>query len=265
MIKGGKAFLMPDGTSRAKVGKIGASVVHIKNKVRALKMQIMGNDTHLNWVNTIVHQLDRLAIASTLSVSEIYKTIVGIISDASSVNDGLAVALSSQLGVQWIPGQLYCCIHTVLGFQSELVNIWTKYQSAVGYDKMYPKITGLELDLEENCLIKQILDVFMRLTADRWQARPWNKYKDYDQFCKDNEVSNFGQQLHGNRFGELEKCCAIGLYSLDTWNEFINTFANVRNNLATFLRDTGHLYEICNFLWLGPALIGIHLTEPYLF
>ena len=73
---------MSDGTSRAKVGKIGASVVHINNKVRALKMQIMGNDTRLNWVNTIIHQLERLATASDLSVSEIYKTIVGIISDA---------------------------------------------------------------------------------------------------------------------------------------------------------------------------------------
>ena len=34
--------------------------------------------------------------------------------------------------------------------------------------------------------------------------------------------------------------------------------------MAIFLRDTQHLNEICMLLWLGPALLGIHLTEPYL-
>ena len=31
-----------------------------------------------------------------------------------------------------------------------------------------------------------------------------------------------------------------------------------------FLRDTQYLKDICIFLWIGPALPGIHLTEPYL-
>ena len=34
--------------------------------------------------------------------------------------------------------------------------------------------------------------------------------------------------------------------------------------MAIFLRDTQHLNEICLLLWLGPALLGIHVTEPYL-
>ena len=74
-----------------------------------------------------------------------------------------------------------------------------------------------------------------------------------------------GQELHGNRFGELEKCCAIAVYSLPTWQDFVSSFPNIRNQLAIFLRDTVHLSPMCNFLWLGGALLGIHLTEPYLF
>ena len=264
MLKSGTSYIMPDGTSRAKVGKMGASIVHVGDKMRALKMQKMGSDKQENWVDTIIHQLNRLATAGDISINEIYETIKGIISDACSVNKGLAVALSAQLGVTWIPGQLYCCIHTVLGFQTGMVKLWLKYQSLVGYEKMYPEITGLELDMEDKCLVKQILECFLRLTADRWQARSWNKFEEFDQFCKDNNTTNLSQQLHGQRFGELEKCCGIGIYLLDIWHKFINTFSNVRNQLAIFLRDTSHLIDICNFLWLGPALIGIHLTEPYL-
>ena len=73
------------------------------------------------------------------------------------------------------------------------------------------------------------------------------------------------QELHGNRFGELEKYCAIAVYSLPTWKDFISSYTNIRNQLAIFLRDTVHLSDMCNFLWLGGALLDIHLTEPYLF
>ena len=75
---------------------------------------------------------------------------------------------------------------------------------------------------------------------------------------------NVGQELHGNRFGELEKCCAIGIYSLDLLINFVNVRCDIRNDLAIFLRDTQHLHDICLHLWLGSALFGIHLTEPYL-
>ena len=33
---------------------------------------------------------------------------------------------------------------------------------------------------------------------------------------------NLGQELHGNRFGDFEKCCAIGIYSIEMWVDFIN-------------------------------------------
>ena len=61
--KSESAYLNPDGTSRSKVGKIGGCLVHIEGKVRALKLQRMGEDTRLNWADTIIHKLNRLSIA----------------------------------------------------------------------------------------------------------------------------------------------------------------------------------------------------------
>lgn len=230
MVRHSKTFLMPDGTSRSKVGKMGGCVVHIKGKVRALKLQKMGVDNRENWADTIVHKLERLATASNLSVKEIYEAVCGIVSDASSVNKGLASEISSKLGMEWIPNQLYCCIHTVLGWQDGMVKTWLTYQEKIGYDKMYPSVTGFELDMEDKCLIKQILECFLRLTADRWQARSWNRFEAFTSFCKDQGKVNMGRELHGNRFGDLERCCAIGIYHLDSWIEFINTRDEVKFN-----------------------------------
>ena len=122
----------------------------------------------------------------------------------------------------------------------------------------------LELDMEDSCLVKQVLEANLRLTADRWSARSWNKFEEYNEFCKDNEVSNEGRELHGNRFGDLELCCAIGVYLLPTWVKFIEMHPNIRNQLTSFIRETIHLAEVCTVLWLGAALFGIHVTWPYM-
>ena len=264
MVKDGKTFLMPDGTSRAKVGKMGATLISIEGKMRALKLQSMGNEQRDNWADTIIHQLQRLSCSSSESVADIYKSICCLVSDSCKVNKGLAAVISGKLGLEWVPGQLYCLIHSVLGFQDGICRIWLNYQEEMGHDKLYPSITGFEMDVEDKGLIKQIMEMYLRLTADRWQARSWNRYEEYTIFCKERGVQNFGQELHGNRFGELEKCCAIAVYSLPTWKDFISSYPNIRNQLAIFLRDTVHLSDMCNFLWLGGALLGIHLTEPYL-
>ena len=265
MVQDGKTFLMPDGTSRAKVGKMGATLVKIEGKMRALKLQCMGNEQRENWADTIIHQIQRLSVASNESTEDIYKSICSLVSDSCKVNKGLAALISAKLGLEWVPGQLYCLIHSVLGFQDGISKTWLKYQEEIGHEKLYPSITGFEMDVEEKGLIKQILEMYLRLTADRWQARSWNRFEEFTIFCKEREVKNLGQELHGNRFGELEKCCAIAVYSLPTWKDFVSSYTNIRNQLAIFLRDTVHLSDMCNFLWVGGAVLGIHLTEPYLY
>ena len=198
------------------------------------------------------------------TVQEIYEAVRGIVNDAHSVDKGLVAEISRLLGLEWTPGQLCCCIRTFLGFQEGMTKIWLRYQEKIWYDKMYPSITGFELGMEDTSLIKQIFECFLRLTADPWEERSWSRLTAYCRFVKDLGKLILGQELHGNRFGEFEKCCAIGMYSIEMWVDFINVRSEIRNNLAIFLRDTQHLKDACILLWLGLALLGIHLTEPYL-
>ena len=103
---------MPDRTSRSKVGKMGGCLVYIDNKVRALKLQLTGKDIRRNLEDTVIQKLKRLSIAT---VQEIYEAVKDVVSDAYSANKGLA-EISCRLGLEYIPAQFYCCIHTVLRF-----------------------------------------------------------------------------------------------------------------------------------------------------
>ena len=89
------AFLMPDGTSRQRLGRVGASLVFIEGQVRALKCQLMGNETRENWADTLVHNLKRLSLASGKDVIDIYLTIKAFVTDSCKVNKGLAAEVSS--------------------------------------------------------------------------------------------------------------------------------------------------------------------------
>ena len=82
----------------------------------------------------------------------------GAVSHAHRVNKELAAGISRQLGLEWTPGQTYCCIHTVVGFQEGMTKIWLRYQEKIGYKKMCPSINGFVLDMEDKSLKKQILE-----------------------------------------------------------------------------------------------------------
>ena len=70
--------------------------------------------------------------------------------------------------------------------------------------------------------------------------------------------------LHVNRFGEFEEGCAGGVYLADVWVEWLDTFADVRNQLSCYLRAVCNLIDMSKFLWAGAALIGIHITVPFM-
>ena len=78
------------------------------------------------------------------------------------MNKGLGAAISQKLGLTWSPGALYCCIHSVLGFQVGVKDLWMKCEGAIGNDKMYPSVTGFEMDMEDRSPTKQILEAFLR-------------------------------------------------------------------------------------------------------
>ena len=50
----------------------------------------------------------------------------------------------------------------------------------------------------------------------------------------------------------------------DIWVEWLEKNTDVRNQLACYLRETVSIIDQSKFLWTGAALIGLHITRPYM-
>ena len=259
-----KGFIMPDGTSRQGVGEVAATVTKIGDKFRALKTVKITKGTANNWANAIIHMLQRLSVASNNDIHKIWGSVSAMISDLCKVNKNLAAEIKTMLGSSWQPGQAFCNLHFTLAIPEAIKTVLAVYQTHIGAEKLFPKTVGFEMNLEDKLIVIQILDCWMRLTSIRWQSRAWNKYKKFTDFAEKRDVKNVGHMLHANRFGEFEERCAGGLYLADMWLDWLSTFSDVRNQLACYLREVEGLMEQCKFLWAGIALIGIHLTVPFM-
>ena len=259
-----KGFILPDGTSRQGVGEVAAAVIKVCEKFRALKTVKITKGTTSNWADAVSFMLKRLATASNKDIHVIWESISAIVSDLCKVNWNLASEIQTLIGSSWKPGQAFCNLHFTLAIPEAIKEVFACYQTFIGANKLFPETVGFEMNLEDKIVVIQILDCWMRLTSIRWQARAWNKYKGFTDFAEKRGIRNVGHMLHANRFGEFEERCAGGVYLADTWLKWLETFSDVRNQLACYLRQVTSLIDQCKFLWAGAALMGIHVTLPFM-
>ena len=255
-------LLEKTGFIRQGVGDIASAVVKVGGRIRALKGLQIGKGDRANWASAIYHMFDRLSSASNKEIRNIWESITAMVSDLCKVNLGLANEVKKLIGTEWLPGQGFCNLHYTLAIPVGIKEVLALYQSHIGADKLFPHNVSFETEIEYKHISIQILDCWMRLTSIRWQARPWNRYVSFTEYAEKRGFRNVGHMLHANRFNEFEERCGGGVYLADVWISWFDTFSDVRNQLACFLRTTNNLMNMCKFLWAGVALIGIHVTSP---
>ena len=264
MIENQHVNLIPDGTARqGGWGKMAGAVCKVGDKYRSLKLQTLGSETHDSWVGTLVHMLKRLSLASGQDVSEIWKSIMVMVSDMCKVNMNLAVDVAKVLGCSWVPGQAYCNLHPRLMMSRMVVEVWKKHQSLIGHDKLFPSLEYCNLDMSSDSLIKQVLDALMSFVSQRYAERSWNKYHEFTEWLSRKGLKNETGPLREIRFGELEAKALTGAYHLDHIDQFLQVHSEVRNKLSCFLRSVFPLKDLIYFYLVGAALVGIHIGEPY--
>ena len=208
--------------------------------------------------------LDRLATASSKDISTIWNNIVAMLSDLCKVNRDLALEVKKLIGVEWLPGQIFCNLHFTLAIPEGIKKVLTAYQCLIGSQKLFPKNVGFEMNIDDKLVVVQILECWMRLTSIRWQSKPWNRYNNFTEYAERRGIANVGHMIHANRFGEFEERCAGGLYLAETWEAWLRTFTDVRNQLGCYLRSVLGIMQMSKFLWAGAALIGVHVTAPFM-
>ena len=109
-----QAFIIPDGTSIQGIGVLAGAVVKVSSHIRALKCLQIGKGDRENWAKAIYHMLDRLAAASNKDVGNIWCNLVAMVSDLCIVHLNLAIEVKKLVGVEWVPGQVFCNLHYTL-------------------------------------------------------------------------------------------------------------------------------------------------------
>ena len=127
--------------------------------------------------------LDRLAIAGNSNIDAVWSNVSAFLSDLCKVNLHLAEEVKSMIGSTWKPGQAFCNLHFTLAIPTGIKEIIAEYQSHIGAQKLFPKVVGFEMNLEDKIIVIQILECWMRLTSIRWQARTWNRYDSFTKFA----------------------------------------------------------------------------------
>jgi hypothetical protein len=128
--------LMSDGTTKAHVGKIMTLPVQSNEKILLLPFHQIANEKQSNLVNLIVYQLQRLETLTGFTKELFWRQIASTMTDLASENHGLAEAVSKQLKLDYVPGQLFCCAHTSLGFAEGNKKDIRDIEQLVGYDKI---------------------------------------------------------------------------------------------------------------------------------
>ena len=242
----------------------GKGKVNTTTKVRAMKAQRIGKGDRATWAEVVLHMLRRLTVASENDITVIWESIRIMLSDLCKVNKNLAAEVSKLIGSSWIPGQLFFVLHYVLAIPESIKAVFTMYQGQIGREKLFPETTGFEMNINDKTVVIQILDVWMRLTSIRWHGRMWNRYNNFTTFAEKRGIRNVGHMIHANRFGEFEERCAGGVYLAETWMLWLQSFTDVRNTLSCYLRTVNSLMEICIFQWATAALVGLHVTVPFM-
>ena len=83
----------------------------------------------------------------------------------------------------------------ILAIPTGIKDVIAEYQSRIGAGKLFPKVVGFEMNLEDKIIVIQILECWMRLTSIRWQARTWNRYESFTEFAEKRGIKNVGHML----------------------------------------------------------------------
>ena len=106
-----------------------------------------------------------MAIASSSDKISIWKSILAFLSDKASENHGLMAEIASELGVIHTPGEFYCLMHTVLGFDRIESKGVLQIQNTVGVSKMFSNLNYIDVESDSFDAVKTSVDCIMRLIS----------------------------------------------------------------------------------------------------
>ena len=255
-----------DGTPLSRIGKTITTPITIGGKLRAIKNLVVANETHQNLVTALIHQCDRLGTLVGLDAKDIWSKVIAMVSDLASENAGLAQSVSEALGLAHVPGQSFCVVHTVLGFDQALKKVCLEVQSQIGLEKLLVNSSGSSIgtELETFDIASHAVDVINRLISPTFSNKPWSRYSQFTDYMEAKGEQNMAFALKDRRFGQLCATSAVSIHHWDNLRAFLSSEqSSARNVLACLVRSVLNS-DVTKLLVLSNAIVGVQLEEPFL-
>ena len=94
-----------------------------------------------------------------------------------------------------------------------------------------------------------------------YSSKPWNRQEHFDSFISPKQ--NESLSLKDHRFNRVFDCCINILHHLDDIKLYLETYSNILNGVAILDRTFLDM-EMLKPIFCSAALIGIHITRPFL-
>ena len=110
--------------------------------------------------------LEILSAVSGVEVEVLAKQVDTLLTDSTEHNKGVNVILQELYDFEKPAGQIFCGVHTTLGFSSKMNSMVLRIELKMGLDKLLSKfMCSMELDTKNGSLAGQALAMMLRLVA----------------------------------------------------------------------------------------------------
>ena len=268
VLKVSDAVLQGDGTSRGwiRTGKIFTTPIRVGGRNRRMGILSVSKETRENLKTAIIHRLKMMSIAASCDKITIWKNIIAFLSDKASENPGLMAEIAQELGVTHCPGEFFCLIHSVLGFDRSESQCFLKLQKEIGVTKLFSNLNYVDVDNDSFDAVNSSLDCILRLISPQFSHKAWSRFRKFSDFMEQHGEKNLAFAQRDKRFGGAAASAAVANYHWEHLQNHLSTAASQqsdRNQLACAVRALLNS-EVVRFLVVSKALVGIILHEPFI-
>ena len=263
-ICGGTITHTIDSTTRKVVGTFAGQGVQVGQEAPfPLPLIVIQGETTQDIAQQVDFGFEVLAKIKGVETKEIYKEVDVHMTDSVEHNKGIAKVLQELYNLDKPAGQLFCGSHTTLGFASALNKIVASIERDMKLENILAHfMVDIEADSKHGSFAGQALDMMLKLVAPEYSHKQWNKFKEFTEFLRLNDVDMVLFSYKDQRFGCLSRAAAVLLYNMEWLNLFLNENPSINNRLACLVRNLMEIPYIRAVLVVF-ASFGVHLIEPF--
>ena len=253
-----------DTTTRKYVGSFAPAGLHInRDYFLPLPTLPIATETTENVAESIAVDFRLLEAASGHSAEELYGAVNVHMTDSTAHNKGISEILADKFDRKDEAGQIFCDTHTALGFDRAMSKVINSVESKMGMENIFSTfLLEVDIDQKTDTVATSTVSWCLSLFGPENVQKPWNYYKDFCIFLKQQEKPVHLFQLKDARFGALSKSSAIMCHHWEDFSNFLETHGYITNKLACLVRDSLSL-DYVKIVIAVVAVFGIQIISPY--